>query len=84
MTRTRQERPGLHGRARHDPLDNREYVIGACAKLADALLRGCASAGHPPAGTIRASRRPGLMEQLPPATQVRVRGSQIEVDHVQP
>jgi hypothetical protein len=28
-------------------LDNREHVIGACAKLADALLRGCATAGHP-------------------------------------
>jgi hypothetical protein len=210
MTRTLQERPGLPGRARHDPLDNREHVIRTCAKLADALLRGCASAAHPssspadleraaspdrsasrcgaprltprvevipprgtekspvnlhnpPAGTIRASRRPGLMyahkdqdstsaltpslpshqsrvaafardsrhcgqvaairqttagrggrsvstsarrvgpgpgdpgstpgrrpaescrtEQLPPATQVRVRGSQIEVDRVQP
>lgn len=200
MTRTLQERPGLPGRARHDPLDNREHVIRACAKPADALLRGCASAGHPssspadleraaspdrsasrcgaprltsrvevipprgtekspvnlhnpPAGTIRASRRPGLMyahkdqdstsaltpslpshqsrvaafardsrhcgqvaravrgalarrvnpgpgdpgstpgrrpaesyrtEQLPLATQVRVRGSQIEVDRVQP
>jgi hypothetical protein len=61
MTRTLQERPGLHGRARHDPLDNREHVIGACAKLADALLRGRASAGHPQAGTIRASRRPRRM-----------------------
>ena len=47
MTRTLQERPGLPGRARHDPVDNREHVIGACAKLADALLRSCASAGHP-------------------------------------
>ena len=28
-------------------LDNRERVIGACAKLADARLRGCATAGHP-------------------------------------
>ena len=27
--------------------DNREHVIGACAKLADARLRGCATAGHP-------------------------------------
>jgi hypothetical protein len=28
-------------------LDDREHVIGACAKQADALLRGCATAGHP-------------------------------------
>ena len=28
-------------------LDNRERVIGASAKLADARLRGCATAGHP-------------------------------------
>ena len=38
MTRTLQERPGLPGRARHDPLDNREHVIGACAKLASYRL----------------------------------------------
>ena len=60
MTRTLQERPGLPGRARHDPLDNREHVIGACAKLADALLRGCSSAGHPKQRSrrSRASRKP--------------------------
>jgi hypothetical protein len=75
--------------------DNREHVIGACAKLADALVRGCATAGHPssspadlpgdPGSTPR--RRPAepyRTEQLPPARRVRVRGSQTEVDHVQP
>ena len=62
MTRTLQERPGLPGRARHDPLDNREHVLGACAKPADALLRGRASAGHPsssPADLERAASPDG-------------------------
>ena len=40
MTRTLQERPGLPGRGRHDPLDNREHVLGACAKLAGGLRFG--------------------------------------------
>jgi hypothetical protein len=136
-------------------LDNREHVIGAYAKLADARLRGCATAGHPssspadlaraaspdwsasrcgapplspraeviplrgtekspvnlhnpPAGTIRACRRRRLMyahkdqgstsaltPNLPSnqsraaafareSRTVRVRGSQIEVNRVQP
>jgi hypothetical protein len=39
MTRTLQERPGLPGSARHDPLDNRERIV--CSHEPQ-----CPSAGH--------------------------------------
>ena len=51
-------------------LDNCEHVIGACAKVADALLRGCrepGSAGHFPgaAGHRRRARLPGAVDARP-------------------
>jgi len=94
MTRTLQERPGLPGSARNDPppepvgflsaypgyrstalLDNRERVTPA-----KRVGPGPGDPGWTPGRRTAESYR---NEQLQPATQVRVRGSQIEVDRVQ-
>ena len=78
MTRTLQERPGLPGSARNDPPPEPVGALSAHPGYRSTALPD--NREHVIGACAAESYR---TEQLPPATRVRVRGSQIEVDRVQ-